>query len=166
MRQQPGHVPVRLARPPVPCTAPSVPRQLPIPRVLSLLLSWPRCPRRRKAGGGRDTWFLPDPHARCQGALAPRALEMLSCLVSHGLVPNPLPGTRFRAAEAWLPSSVSLSAPLRAAAMHRTCPYPPPPQGSSLGPRFQPGLGACSPRRRWTRPPLSRVRPLPRFCPV
>lgn len=119
----------------------------------------------RRAEGGPPS-FLPDPHARCQGALASRALEMLSCLVSHGLVPNPLPGTRFRAAEAWLPSSVSLSAPLRAAAMHRTCPYPPPPQGSSLGLRFQPGLGACSPRRRWTRPPLSRVRSLPRFCPV
>lgn len=75
MRQQPGHVPVRLARPPVPCTAPSVPRQLPIPRVLSLLFvlatmsaaqeggrregrlvsprsprTLPRCPRAPRAG--------------------------------------------------------------------------------------------------------------------
>lgn len=72
MRQQPGHVPVRLARPPVPCTAPSVPRQLPIPRVLSLLLSWPRC--RRKAGGGRAAVVSPgSPRTLPRCPRAPRA---------------------------------------------------------------------------------------------
>lgn len=94
MRQQPGHVPVRLARPPVPCTAPSVPRQLPIPRVLSLLLSWPRC--RRKAGGGRAAVVSPgSPRTLPRCPRAPRAgnafLSRLARPRSQPLAWDPLP---------------------------------------------------------------------------
>lgn len=96
MRQQPGHVPVRLARPPVPCTAPSVPRQLPIPRVLSLLLSWPRCPRCRKAGGGRAAVVSPgSPRTLPRCPRAPRAgnafLSRLARPRSQPLAWDPLP---------------------------------------------------------------------------